>query len=411
MLTSFGAQQDKQVDSVFATSREVNLYVPTNDTTFLGVNQLTCNIFCNYIYHSFNLTWNGSCYCGSTSTHGEKAVYDCEFIAFSVGIPDNYYNIGYRFVQTGNSESSSLYNVLEEILGVDAKKEVGGLIYGDTTDISLTIKIENINIDTTYDITYYDGGSSDKIAYSGINSSSLLTQYAKGTPQTLVEGVKTGYDFVGWYGNHQCTGTKIETITADDAENKTFYAKWTPKVYNIKYYHANTTTEFTSAEWGSVSHPTSHTYDTATQLVALSGAGIVFDGWYTNASCTGTKITNLGAKAYTSTISLYGKIARMLTIDIKVKGVYNSGIVIYILKNGAMQSQIVVLGSDTTSYTYDVDDSVTYTLLVCKPYMWSMTAEGLAAVGNKIEFAATSAERSLKLTFSGGATSNALILI
>ena len=405
ILTSFGVHHNKQANTVFASTQTVYLYVPDNNLSFLGEDRICVNMRYHSTLWNVYLDWNGNYYYGGINRVPEKDPdIESYYVSFSTGIPTNYYNSGYRYVQTGNSQSSNLSIVY------DGQSRVDNPSWGDITKgISLTFKIAQIG-----SITYYDAGDSENIAYSGSNKSSLPTQYISGTEKTLVNGVKKGYTFGGWYENYQCTGSSVSFISAGATGDKTFYAKWTPQVYDIKYYHANTTTEFTSAEWGGVSHPTSHTYGTATQLVTPSGANYVFDGWYTNVSCTGTKITNLGATAYTSTITLYGKITKTrstISIEVEVKGVYNSGIIIYVLKNGAMQNQIVVLGSDTMNYTYDIDNSATYTLLVCKPYMWTMTAEGLTPTGNKMEFVATNDDRALKLTFSGGATSNSMVVI
>ncbi len=53
--------------------------------------------------------------------------------------------------------------------------------------------------------------------------------------------------------------------------------------------------------------PTTHTYDTATDLVSPTKTGYTFNGWFTDSACSGTAVTSLGATDYTSNITLYAK--------------------------------------------------------------------------------------------------------
>ena len=55
------------------------------------------------------------------------------------------------------------------------------------------------------------------------------------------------------------------------------------------------------------SHPTTHTFGTATTLVAPTKSGYAFKGWFTNKECTGTAVTSLGATEYAEDITLYAK--------------------------------------------------------------------------------------------------------
>ena len=87
----------------------------------------------------------------------------------------------------------------------------------------------------------------------------------------------------------------------------TIAASFTPHVYSITYLDqggsafSGTHTDTPSA------HPTSHTYNTATNLNGATKAGYTFEGWYTNSACTGDAVTSLGATDYTADITLYAK--------------------------------------------------------------------------------------------------------
>ena len=73
-----------------------------------------------------------------------------------------------------------------------------------------------------YTITYKDKGD---VAYSGPTPPSPAT-YTYGEGATLPEVTKSGYIFMGWFAETDCSGTRVNTIAADATGNKTFYAKW-----------------------------------------------------------------------------------------------------------------------------------------------------------------------------------------
>ncbi|MBR1380847.1 MAG: InlB B-repeat-containing protein, partial [Paludibacteraceae bacterium] len=82
-----------------------------------------------------------------------------------------------------------------------------------------------------YVITYKDQGN---VAYSGNNSGSLPATHTYGTATALVNGVRSGYTFVGWYTNPECTGDAVTSIGAtSQTGNFTLYAKWTEKLTTV----------------------------------------------------------------------------------------------------------------------------------------------------------------------------------
>ena len=87
----------------------------------------------------------------------------------------------------------------------------------------------------------------------------------------------------------------------------TIAATFTPHVYSITYLDqggsafSGTHTDTPSA------HPTSHTYNTATNLNGATKTGYTFGGWYTSPDCSTGLVTSLGATAYTADITLYAK--------------------------------------------------------------------------------------------------------
>ena len=77
----------------------------------------------------------------------------------------------------------------------------------------------------SYSITYKDQGD---VAYSGSNSASLPASHSYGTATVLVDGVKSGYRFDGWFTTSACTGDPITSLGATAYTSAiTLYAKWT----------------------------------------------------------------------------------------------------------------------------------------------------------------------------------------
>lgn len=68
------------------------------------------------------------------------------------------------------------------------------------------------------------------------DSGSSLTEYTCGTGATLpTDWTKTGYTFAGWYDNKDCTGTPVTEVSATDTGDKTFWAKWMPNTYEVRF--------------------------------------------------------------------------------------------------------------------------------------------------------------------------------
>lgn len=62
---------------------------------------------------------------------------------------------------------------------------------------------------------------------------------------TLPTPVKTGYNFLGWYGNKNLAGNAVETVDTSNAHDYLFYAKWEVAKYTLTYADTNETVEYT----------------------------------------------------------------------------------------------------------------------------------------------------------------------
>lgn len=119
----------------------------------------------------------------------------------------------------------------------------------------------------------------------------------------------TGYSLSGVQINNGSTTT---TIAAADISSQTYTLTnnvtitpvWTAAKYAINYKDQGNAA-FSGTHAGS--HPTQHTYGTATTLKTASKTGYTFGGWFTTQDCSGSAVTTLGATAYTAAITLYAK--------------------------------------------------------------------------------------------------------
>ena len=132
----------------------------------------------------------------------------------------------------------------------------------------------------------------------------------------LPAAYKEGHTFAGWW-TAASGGTQItpaDKVTA----NATYYAHWTPKVYNITYMDQGKVA-FTGTHIDEPNaHPTKHTYGTATTLNGVNNkANALFDGWYTISNCKAeSKVTSLGATAVSKDITLYAKWIPLYTLTV-----------------------------------------------------------------------------------------------
>lgn len=141
-----------------------------------------------------------------------------------------------------------------------------------------------------------------------------------GTALTAPVVTKTGYDFNVW--SPSVAGTM-------PAENTTYTATWTAQVYDITYkdqgdnaYSGNVTAGVPTGA------PTTHTYGSATALVNGVKDGYRFDGWFTDASCTVSAGSSIGATAKTADFTLYAKWTQVYTVTWSVNGsTWSSGVV------------------------------------------------------------------------------------
>ena len=134
---------------------------------------------------------------------------------------------------------------------------------------------------------------------------------------------KLDYVFAGWYDNASCTGTALGNYY-DATKTITLYAKWNKKVYPEVTFVSNGGTAYSVTTSNSV----------GITLPTPEKDGYSFDGWYDNASFTGTKYTGLYTP--TATTTLYAKWIEIPSYTISF------------MENGGLQVKDVTTKSGTT---------------------------------------------------------------
>jgi len=179
-------------------------------------------------------------------------------------------------------------------------------VYGvaDDTEISLaeTVKVaKGMTVKLYYDRAQYalewvfNGGAASN-RYTGSDGTYRIYY---DTALIQPEPARTGHDFGGWYDNEALNESgKLTSGARMPAAAQTYYAKWTPSVYDITYDN------LWDGGSGDTARPGKHTYGTATEIPDLTRTGYVFDGWLVNGTGTAQKALTLGAEDYTADITL-----------------------------------------------------------------------------------------------------------
>jgi uncharacterized repeat protein (TIGR02543 family) len=141
-----------------------------------------------------------------------------------------------------------------------------------------------------YSITYYLNG--------GTNISANVDTYTCGIGFTLSSPIKAGYTFEGWYDNSNFTGTAVTEVSSTTTGDVTLYAKWTANTYNITYNLNDGNND--------VANAATYTYGVGLILNNPTKTGCIFEGWYDNASFTGTTVTTISSTT-SGNVTLYAK--------------------------------------------------------------------------------------------------------
>ena len=195
-----------------------------------------------------------------------------------------YYEVKFDLLGHGNNiASQSIIEGGKVTKPTDPSAE--GYVFAGWYQDNLCNNVWNFNADTVIEPTTlyakWKAAVVFEVLYNGKNIGATKPQsqeIVNTTIITLPNTTATGYVFNGWYkevdlttfvGNGGVDGIQIDGPT-------TFYAKWTPITYTIKYnLNGGSITNGDTAE---------KTYDTSLGLETPTKTGYKFEGWYKESS-------------------------------------------------------------------------------------------------------------------------------
>ena len=163
-------------------------------------------------------------------------------------------------------------------------------------------------------------------------------------------------------------------------------AQWENLGYEINYYDEGGS-EFSGAHESN--YATTHTNGTTTQLDTPTKDGYTFAGWYDNAECTGSPITELSASTtYSGAINLYAKwTSNDITLTFTCTNYSNQNYFIYIYEGENIKYQMYVQGQATVKLSYSD-----------KQYKIQFVLSYLGSVSYSVNGSATQNNKTITLT-------------
>ncbi len=279
--------------------------VVKNPKTGTEITSSICHVTVTTVKETYTITYH---YNGGTEDR--TAVKKFTDVPFKINV--NTEKTGYtHYWSTANSPDPT-----KKITDIEEKKNYE--IYAIWTPVKYTI---------TYDV-------------KGGTLSGEVTSYTIETNTfNLVEPTKEGYNFLGWYDSKD---TKYTQITKGTTGNKEFFAKWSDESYRITY----------NLNGGENHADNPSTYEKGKEVILKdpSKTGYIFDGWYNNATFSGSKITKISTTT-TGNITLYAKwIVIIYDIEYELDGGTNDPAN---PKEYTVTSEITLKDPSKTGYKFD----------------------------------------------------------
>ena len=204
---------------------------------------------------------------------GYKVTYNANGGTVSKKSKLAYYGLEYGTLTTPSRKGY-------KFLGWFTSKTDGSLIESDSKvtkkkDHTLYAHWEKIKYKITYEL---NGGVQ--------NTSNRSKYYVTTSTFKLYAPTKKGYKFAGWYKDSSFS-KKVTYIYRGTTGNKTFYAKWTPIKYSVKFNGNGYTSGSTKTQTGIKYNKTYNLNKNG-----YNKKYYVFDSWNTKKDGTGTKYLN-----------------------------------------------------------------------------------------------------------------------
>ena len=161
-----------------------------------------------------------------------------------------------------------------------------------------------------YELNGGAAGSVDEAKNNSLNPASFTIRTAE---ITLKAPSRTGYDFMGWFINSDCTGTAVEKIAGGAIGNVKLYASWKSISYKINYVLNGGTAGSADEAKNAAENPAAYTIEQNVSIKAAIRDGYAFAGWFKNSSFTGNRISSI-EKGTTGELTLYARWLKRCTV-------------------------------------------------------------------------------------------------
>jgi len=146
------------------------------------------------------------------------------------------YTITYNLDGGINNENNKVDYMYGDEFELLSPSKIGYKFIGWYTDSEFTTEIKKINVTDTGDIILYAKWEKEIyiITYNldgGINNEKNPVSYTYGDEIVLLDPVRDGYKFVGWYTDSDFVNS-IDVINKDDVNDITLYANWEQIVHD-----------------------------------------------------------------------------------------------------------------------------------------------------------------------------------
>ena len=196
--------------------------------------------------------------------------------------------------------------------------------YKELALTALGIAVDDASNSVTFRITKNTDGTFAILSASG--NYIYRSKTSNGLEQSTTKANSTNTITIDAKGNVLIVSSNT-TLKFNSASDQTRFRYYKSDQSSISLYKYSTTSSDPSKthninyvnlpEGATNSNPTSYTEGDTITLVDPVLSGYTFEGWYDNAECTGTKITEISG--YTTDITLYAKFAKIPTHSISYK--------------------------------------------------------------------------------------------
>ena len=264
--------QGADLSNIVANVRMQDKIAPVITNTYVNVNHIYTSGERVYVAVRFNEPVTGSVSSATVSIGSREFTF-----YYSDGLNTNTL---YFYSDLSTTSASGICGTVK-VTAIDGTITDACGNAGSYSSILANNSCPNFQMYPTYSVTLHPNG--------GTIVDGNFARYTYSVGAALPNHIeKTGFNFDGWFTNEDFVGSPVTTIYPTESGNKTYYAKWSPKTFDV-------TLDGNGVDIPSDINVTSYTYGTAVQLPVLEKAGYTFYGWYDNPELTGSPVTAISS--------------------------------------------------------------------------------------------------------------------